>query len=797
MDNWTHVTLASNRVERLAIGWKSYLKGPIPPALGGLTKLEDLTFEVTDQLNGAIPPELGSLSALKRLILRYNQLSGAVPRELGGLANLTDLRLSSNQLSGSLPDELGQLAKMLYLSLPKNKLSGSLPWELGKLSELEEFVLYENTLSGVIPPWLDKLTKLRSLSLSDNDFTPGPIPYVNPTPLQRLSLYTTNRTGSLPQRLETLTKLLHLRLHDNDLSGTIPSALGNLTDLTILSLHDNNLSGTIPTTWGSATHPLSNLRRLDLRNNDLSGAIPTNLGNLGEDTDGTTRNLDRLRLSGNQLSGPIPADLNKLAGLRELYLHDNLLTGPIPSAFDANTNLDSLYAFKFDDNESVCLPATLDDEWYDTLSIRTEDGEKLQDKVEVHCAFTTPNALTLAPGPTSLSLSWNAYSSTGFTTSAYEIQYRPGTTGKWETVTPTIAAPTTTTKLTELDPNQSYQVRYRALDDIDTTTPTRYTGTKWSSAGSATVPAVTLTSSNVTATGATLTLDKWPHEWWYKGSQSGATCTPVTAETSGTKIVQINTLTHGTGYTYKAYRATGCADADEITTESFTTLTVNLQAAATGTTSGTLTIQNWTAAWWYKRTTPTGDDTCHPVLVTDATAPQPLDGLTASTDYTYKAYKATGCASADEIATGTFTTDDPPPPVTNPGGGGGGGGGGGADPVPPQGYLESPAHGAVVSGIDIIRGWSFAEVRGVRIAQVELYLDGRREAVIPCCSTRPDVAAAKPDFPRANTSQSGWGITTNWGNLSPGRHTVRVRVTSTDEGRWFSEPPHHHRTQAG
>ena len=68
-----------------------------------------------------------------------------------------------------------------------------------------------------------------------------------------------------------------------------------------------------------------------------------------------------------------------------------------------------------------------------------------------------------------------------------------------------------------------------------------------------------------------------------------------------------------------------------------------------------------------------------------------------------------------------------------------------------------------------------------------MYLDGRRVAVIPCCATRPDVAGQFPAFPRANTSRSGWGITTNWGNLTPGQHTVQVVVTSTDEGRWVSE----------
>ena len=123
------------------------------------------------------------------------------------------------------------------------------------------------------------------------------------------------------------------------------------------------------------------------------------------------------------------------------------------------------------------------------------------------------------------------------------------------------------------------------------------------------------------------------------------------------------------------------------------------------------------------------------------------------------------------------------------GGGGGGGGGGTPEPEPAvvRGFFESPAPGAVVSGVDIIRGWSFADTRGVGIEQVELYLDRQRTALIPCCSARPDVAGNFPTAPAANAGQSGWGITTNWGNLTPGPHTLQVVVTSTDGGRWVSE----------
>ena len=92
-----------------------------------------------------------------------------------------------------------------------------------------------------------------------------------------------------------------------------------------------------------------------------------------------------------------------------------------------------------------------------------------------------------------------------------------------------------------------------------------------------------------------------------------------------------------------------------------------------------------------------------------------------------------------------------------------------------------------MAGIDLIRGWTFAAARRVRIERVDLYLNGRRSAVIPCCSTRDDVTERYPRFPRATTSQSGWGIIQNWGNLTAGEHTVQVIVRSSDGGRWASE----------
>ena len=104
----------------------------------------------------------------------------------------------------------------------------------------------------------------------------------------------------------------------------------------------------------------------------------------------------------------------------------------------------------------------------------------------------------------------------------------------------------------------------------------------------------------------------------------------------------------------------------------------------------------------------------------------------------------------------------------------------------PYGRFESPADGATVSGIALIWGWTFAEAAGVGIADIVVYIDGQHETIIPCCSLRGDVHAAYPDFPAANTTASGWGLTYNWGNLAAGAHTLQVVATSSQGVRWES-----------
>lgn len=91
--------------------------------------------------------------------------------------------------------------------------------------------------------------------------------------------------------------------------------------------------------------------------------------------------------------------------------------------------------------------------------------------------------------------------------------------------------------------------------------------------------------------------------------------------------------------------------------------------------------------------------------------------------------------------------------------------------------FESPEEAQAVAGIGLSRGWAFAEQSTVSIAEVRLLVDGM-QATIPCCSARVDVATAYPQF--ANALHSGWGITLNYGLLSPGFHLLETQIRASN-----------------
>lgn len=115
-------------------------------------------------LTGTIPPELGSLDDLEELSIgTNNDLTGTIPPELGNLANLKGLNLGSNHLTGAIPPDLGNLGQLYHLQLNRNQLTGAIPPELGSLDNLERLFLFHNQLTGAIPPELGNLDNLEDL----------------------------------------------------------------------------------------------------------------------------------------------------------------------------------------------------------------------------------------------------------------------------------------------------------------------------------------------------------------------------------------------------------------------------------------------------------------------------------------------------------------------------------------------------------------------------------------------------------------------------------------------------------
>jgi hypothetical protein len=105
------------------------------------------------------------------------------------------------------------------------------------------------------------------------------------------------------------------------------------------------------------------------------------------------------------------------------------------------------------------------------------------------------------------------------------------------------------------------------------------------------------------------------------------------------------------------------------------------------------------------------------------------------------------------------------------------------------GYFETPEAGPV-SGVTVIRGWAFSTRPESQITKVKVFVgDDSFEA--PCCSERRDVQLAFPQFPSANTLQSGWGITMNWGVFQEVQvldsRQIQVESQNTEGEHFFSD----------
>ena len=107
---------------------------------------------------------------------------------------------------------------------------------------------------------------------------------------------------------------------------------------------------------------------------------------------------------------------------------------------------------------------------------------------------------------------------------------------------------------------------------------------------------------------------------------------------------------------------------------------------------------------------------------------------------------------------------------------------------PPAVYIDSPAPGAVVSGVVPVTGWTLDSTAtgGSAIASVQVKVDGTAAGTATYGSSRPDVCAAYPGRP--GCPNVGFTYQLNTGTLTPGTHLLTVSATdsnaSPDTGSW-------------
>ena len=336
-------------------------------------------------LAGPVPPALGSLSRLRVLDLSRNVLTGAIPAALGSLVNVVELYLFENELTGPVPAELGSLANVEVLAVDRSPMTGPLPLELTELSRLKWFYAQSTGLcapaDAVFQEWLATI-------YFDGETCGSPPEPVGTVPAQTLNAggaalgvsmaaYFRDLNGdpltyeAASSRAGTVTALVGddtvwlvpgtagratvtVTARDPDdqsatqtIDVTVVASAGPQSDREVLAaLYDatGGAGWTDSTNWktpvslgewhGVTTDADGRVTGLSLHNNALAGPVPPALGSLS--------NLSWLRLGGNALTGPIPSALGSLSNLAVLNIASNYLTGPIPVALGSLPSLEFL-----------------------------------------------------------------------------------------------------------------------------------------------------------------------------------------------------------------------------------------------------------------------------------------------------------------------------------------------------------------------------------------------------------------------------------------------------------------------
>ena len=439
LGDWHGVTTdAVGRVTGLNLH-RNGLAGPLPPALGTLTRLESLDLG-RNGLSGPIPGALGNLVDLELLILSRNDFTGPVPPGLGRLASLELISLGSNALTGPIPDALAGLTRVEELFLYDNHLTGPVPAWLGDLADLETLVLAFNPLTGTLPRSVMGLSSLADLDISrtdvcapgDDEFRAwlaevedfsgttcnGPPEAVGTIPAQGLSeggpasgvsmagYFSDPDDDELTYAAASSRAVAVAVTVSGDIVWLAPGAAGTATVTVTASDPDGrSATQTMTVTTAASAGPRGDREVLETLYDSTGGAEWTLARNwktgapLGEWSGVTTDDdgrVTRLTLVGSGLVGAMPAALGSLASLETLNLGDNELSGPIP---DALGNLARLEELDLGGNELAGpIPDALGN------LARLEELDLAQNDL----AGPIPGALQRLSSLARLHLSWNA-----------------------------------------------------------------------------------------------------------------------------------------------------------------------------------------------------------------------------------------------------------------------------------------------------------------------------------------------------------------------------------------------------
>ena len=266
-------------------------------------------------------------------------------------------------------------------------------------------------------------------------------------------------------------------------------------------------------------------------------------------------------------------------------------------------------------------------------------------------ALTSLDFLTL-PGKTSgvtlkntgasLRASWTAVTGAA----SYKVQWKSSADTSWDATNRQTTSTTTSATIPSLTNNTAYTVRVAAVNAGG--------DGAWSDTATAT-PAVTLTASNVTSTGATLTVAGHTGTAYISGRGGGNISLACTAAAGGTHSPA---LQGNTTYEFNAYSNSSCTGTALASTTFTTPGGYKLFADQVGHDSVNFYIEGYgdsrTPYSYRLRAAESSDAECETPSIFNAH--MPVDRLEPGTTYTAEFFWGAGCAALERFASVTFTT---------------------------------------------------------------------------------------------------------------------------------------------